>query len=140
MTQRGGPQNFSFRYAPLRLRSPANQPNSSPRVRLNAPAGNQMPFSPRASLNAPNNLAIQSSETTESEVSENYLSPMNILSSSLENIASLFQRQEHRNGEIQTELVAARNEIGRLKTQSDSSLAEIEQLRYVNQKLNVKFN
>ena len=110
MTESGAPQNFLLESAPPRLES-----LTDPQVTLNAPAENQTPSS--ALLNAPTNLAVHSSKTTESEVSENYLSPMNILSSSLENIASLSQRKVDLNSEIQTELVAARNEIGRLKTQ-----------------------
>ena len=129
MTESDGPQNFLLESVPPRLESLTYQPLPSP---LNAPAENQTHSS--ALLNAPTNLATHSSKTTESEVSENYSSPMDILSSSLENFASLSQCQVDLNGEIQTEVVAARNEIRRLKAQS----SEVEQLHNVTQKLTVK--
>ncbi len=129
MTQRGGPHNFLFKYAPLRLRG-ASQPivPASPRV----PTA-QVPFSPQVLSRTPNSH-VASPEFTDSGNAEN--SP-SLLFSSLENIKNFCQHQERHNSEMQSQLDDATNEIGRLKAQLDSSFGEIEQLRLVNQKLRV---
>lgn len=130
MTQRGGPHNFLFKYAPLRLRG-ASQPivPASPRV----PTA-QVPFSPQV-LSRPPNSHVASPEFTDS--AGNAENTPNLLFSSLENIKNFCQYQERHNSEIQSQLDDAANENGRLKAQLDSSLGEIEQLRLVNQKLRV---
>ncbi len=128
MSQRGGPQNFLFKYAPLRLKGVNNQLSNNSKV---YPPGT--PYSPRAPQSQCN-TSIGESATTGIET--NY-SEQCELNSSLENIAKVCQRQERRNREMQLQLESATAEMERLKRLLDSAAGEIEQLHNINEKLRV---
>lgn len=131
MSQRGSPQNFLFKYAPLRLRGVNNQPIPSSRTNM---SGSQMHFSPGISR-PPANSTTDETMTTVHE--ENNTGPCDLLNSSLDNITNFCQRQELRNRDILAQLELAKAEIEKLKTQLDVSGGKIEQLQHINQKLRV---
>ena len=130
MSQRGGPQSFLFKYAPLRLRGVNNQLSNISKVN---PSGNQIPYAPRAPRSQ-NNTSIDESTATGIETSSSEPCDLN---SSLDNIAKVCQRQERRNREIQLQLETATAEMERLKGLLDAAAGEIEQLHSINEKIRV---
>lgn len=132
MTHRGGFQhNFIHKYAPLRMKG-FKQPSVGSG---SSSSGTPIGLSARTfqgSATTPTSRNVSEPATSETDASE-------LLSSSLDNIATWCQFQESRNFKLQEQLKAYVEEIAELKSNLQSSSATIEQLQSANQKLKVSF-